>query len=193
MSAVVAAYRAAIRLYPRDFRAEYGPDLVLLLEHQLRDGPAARVVGRLVLDLAISIPTRHLEAHVHRPSSTFVTLGFAAIGVAAVLVALTIGSNVLWAGAALVVAAVAAAVATTSHRRSRLVTADRSATAQWWKLLIAGPAAVAAFVAVTTATGELPAGGWFIGMVVLLTALVTTGAGIVLGVTHLVQRPGQVG
>jgi hypothetical protein len=193
MNAVVAAYRAAVHLYPRTFRAEYGPDLVQLLEHQLRDEPAARVVGRLVLDLAISLPTRHLEAHMHRPSPTLVTLGFASVTVAAVLVALTIGSNVLWAGAALVVAAVAAMVATTSRRRSRLVTVERAATAQWWKLLIVGPAAIAVFAAVTTATGELPAGGWFIGMVVLLAALVTTGAGIVLGVTQFVQRPGQVG
>lgn len=57
----------------------------------------------------------------------------------------------------------------------------RSGDGRWWKLLIGG-AGLFALVAVTTATGELPSGGWFVAMFVGLTALVLMATGIVLGV-----------
>ena len=41
---------------------------------------------------------------------------------------------------------------------------------------------------ITTATGELPEGGWLIAMVTGLTALLLLGAGIVLGIAHLASR-----
>jgi hypothetical protein len=50
---------------------------------------------------------------------------------------------------------------------------------------------LAALILVTTATGELPAGGWFVAMITGLTALVLIGAGLVLGVAHLAGRPSR--
>ena len=58
----------------------------------------------------------------------------------------------------------------------------------WWKLLAGGAGLLAALIAITTATGELPDGGWLIAMVTGLTALVLLGAGIVLGIAHLASR-----
>jgi len=47
---------------------------------------------------------------------------------------------------------------------------------------------LAALIAVTTATGELPEGGWLLAMVTGLTAIVLVAAGIVLGIAHLTTR-----
>src|SRR4029450_6980833 len=62
----LGAYRLAIRLYPKRFREEYGPDLAGLLADQLRDEPAWRVVARRAVDLPLPVPTRHLEARMAR-------------------------------------------------------------------------------------------------------------------------------
>ena len=45
-------YRLLVRLYPRRFREEYGPDLVGLVADQLRDEPTWRVLARSAVDLA---------------------------------------------------------------------------------------------------------------------------------------------
>jgi hypothetical protein len=47
---------------------------------------------------------------------------------------------------------------------------------------------MAALIATTTATGELPDGAWFVAMATGLTAVVLLGAGVVLGVAHLASR-----
>ena len=60
-------YRSLLRVYPRRFRDEYRDDMALLFAEQLRDGPASRVWARSLIDLTITIPARHLEAHMNRP------------------------------------------------------------------------------------------------------------------------------
>jgi len=57
---------ALLHLYPRGFREEYGADRALLVAASLRDERAGSVVARTLVDLAITVPTRHLEAHVSR-------------------------------------------------------------------------------------------------------------------------------
>ena len=54
--------------------------MVLLLEDQLHDEGAARVVARAVLDLLLTVPTRHLEAHMERSSTTAVVIALIALG-----------------------------------------------------------------------------------------------------------------
>lgn len=184
----VAAYRALTRLYPRQLRHQYGADLVLLLEDQLRDESSVRVVGRTVLDLAISVPTCHLEAHMNRPSPSIVTSVLAVLSVASLLTAIVIGSTVSGLALGLLVALSIGSVALVAARRSRPLTAERPLSEHWWKFLAAGVGSVALFAAVTTAIGELPSGGWYFGMAVLFTALATVAAGLVLGVAHLARR-----
>jgi len=56
------AYGALVALYPREFRDEYGADMVQLARDACRDDPTWLVAGRVLVDLAVSIPTQHLLA-----------------------------------------------------------------------------------------------------------------------------------
>jgi len=53
---------------------------------------------------------------------------------------------------------------------------------RWWRLLLAGVTLLAALVVVTTMTGELPDGGWFIAMITMFTSFALIGAGVVRGI-----------
>ena len=170
---IVAAYRLALHLYPRTFRREYADDMVALLAAQLRDEGAARVAARTLADLLVTVPVRHLEAHMSRASTTTVI---------AALVALAAVLAVVGGPAGLVAAVTVAAVAGLTWSRSRPVVGDGGGDGRWWKLLLGGAGLLVALIAVTTATGELPSGGWFAAMFVGLTALVLMATGLVLGI-----------
>ena len=61
-------YRALTALYPRSFRDDYREDLAVLFSHQISDEPSVGVWARTIRDLAVTVPTHHLEAHMHRPT-----------------------------------------------------------------------------------------------------------------------------
>ena len=183
----LGAYRLAIRLYPKRFREEYGPDLAGLLADQLRDEPAWRVVARSAVDLALTVPTRHLEARMARTPTSLVPVIFGAVALSAVVVAIVVGHPGVLLGC-LAVAVVAGALALAAAHRARPLTEPRSTTHNWWKLLAGGGAVLAALIAITTATGELPEGAWLVAMITGLAGLVLVGAGIVLGIAHLASR-----
>ena len=164
-------YRALLRLYPRAFRLAYADDMVVLLEEQLRDEPAARVVARTVLDLLVTIPTRHLEVHMTRSTTTPLVVILAAIAVALAVFGGPIG---VAGGVALV------ALAAIVWRRGRPVVAVRDS--RWWKLLLSGAGLLATLVVVTTITGELPSGGWYVAMATMFVSFGLIAAGVVLGI-----------
>jgi hypothetical protein len=183
----VAMYRQAVRLYPREFREEYGDDLVDLLCEQLRDERSWRVTVRTAVDLAITIPTRHLEASMNRAMTAYVPVVFGALAVSSLIVGLVVGHlTVLLVCVA--VAALAGGLGLASYRRARPNPTPSAASAQWWKLLVSGGGLMAALIAVTTATGELPDHGWMAAMLTGLTAIVLMSMGVVLGLTHLATR-----
>jgi hypothetical protein len=189
------------RLYPRRFRDEYGADMVLLFAEQLRDEPAMRVWARGVIDLAITVPARHLEAHMTRLPNPTVPALLGAVTVAGVLFGIITGSNLGILAAGLSVAAVAGALAVVAWRHTRAITTARPATAHWWKLLAGGAGVLGAVTVVTTATGEVDESMWWPMIVTILGALVTLAAGGVLGIAHLTatrppnapSRPHQLG
>jgi hypothetical protein len=185
------AYRLLIRLYPKGFRDEYGTDLVGLVADQLRDEPTGRVLARSAVDLALTLPTRHLEAHMARTSTPLIPALFGALALSAVIVGATIGHPVVLL-ACIAVGVAAGWLGLLAAHRARPLTQPRPTTAHWWKLLAAGAGLLAALIATTTATGELPDGGWLIAMIIGLTALVLLGAGIVLGIAHLAARTHHV-
>jgi hypothetical protein len=187
---VIRWYRLAVRLYPRRFREEYGPDLVLLVADQLRDEPSWRVLARSATDLALTLPTRHLEAHMDRSPTPLVPAMFGALALSSVVVGITVGHPLVLV-ACIAVGLVAGWLGLLSAHRARPLTQPRPKTAQWWKLLAAGAGLLTALIATTTATGELPEGAWFIAMVAGLTAVVLLGAGVVLGIAHLASRPSR--
>ena len=187
-SATLRVYRQLVRLYPKRFRDEYGPDLVGLVADQLRDEPTWRVLGRSAVDLALTVPTRHLEAHMDRAPSPLVPTLFGALAVSAAIVGVTVGHPVVLL-ACLAVGVAAGWLGLVAAHRARPLTQPRPMTAHWWRVLAAGAGLLAALIATTTATGELPDGGWLIAMITGLTAVVLLGAGIVLGIAHLASRP----
>jgi membrane protein YdbS with pleckstrin-like domain len=67
---------------------------------------------------------------------------------------------------------------------SPTLTHDSDLTRQWWKFLIAGAALLGAVV---VAAG-LGVEAWFVGMVVVLLAIVLVAVGLALGVARLVTR-----
>jgi hypothetical protein len=189
-SNTVRAYRHAVRLYPRRFREEYGTDLVVLVADQLRDEPSWRVLARSAVDLATTLPARHMEAHMNRASTPLVPALFGALALSSLIVGLIIGHPIVFV-ASIAVAGTAGSLGLVSAHRARPFTQPRPKSAHWWKLLGAGAAMMAALIATTTATGELPHGAWFVAMATGLTALVLLGAGLVLGVAHLASRPAR--
>src|SRR5688500_391168 len=138
----IGLYRGLLLCYPRSFRHEYGTDMVLLFSDQLGDEPAPRVWCRGLIDLAVTVPTRHLEAHMHRPPNSLVPVIFAALAVASILLAVIAGTNPGIALGALTLGAVAGVLAVVSARQTRQITAATSTTAQWWKPLALGASAL---------------------------------------------------
>jgi hypothetical protein len=175
---ITRTYGVLLHLYPRRFRRDYGDDMVLLLEDQLRDEGTTRVVGRALLDLLLTVPTRHLEAHMKRPSTTALVILFAAVGVVLAVFGGVIG---------VVAGLTSIALAVVAFRREQPVAAAAGDDGRWWKLLLGGVGLLGAEIAVTTITGELPAAGWFIAMLVGMTAIVLMAAGTVMGIAGRVR------
>jgi Na+(H+)/acetate symporter ActP len=76
---------------------------------------------------------------------------------------------------------VAGSIATLAWRRSRSVAKKAGVTATWWKFLVVGPC-LAALVILASGVGVE---AWYLGMVVVLAAFVSTATGLALGVAHL--------
>jgi hypothetical protein len=184
----VSVYRALLRLYPRRFRDEYGPDMALLFAHQLRDEPALRVCARGAIDLAISLPALHLETHMKRPSNTAAPVAFAALSLAGVFLAVIGGSNLGMLAVGLSVAAASGAFSVLAWRYSRTITTAPTVTDHWWKLLTGGAGVFAAVIVGTAFTGEVTNGLWWPMMITIALALTTLAAGLVLGVAHLIGK-----
>ena len=178
------AYGRLLRLYPRQFREEYGTDLVLLLTDQLRDDPAWRAYTRSAVDLAITVPARHLEARMKRPPSTFVPVAYAT-GALVCLMLLGLGGSSPAVSLALMVPVVAfTAMAVTSWRRGRPFVDARLADG-WWRFLVAGVALLAGFIVVTSITGEVSESLWWPVMGWFVTAIGLTVTGVLLGLRRL--------
>lgn len=78
-----AAYRLLLRLYPRELRTAYGPEMVQVFGDLVRERGRS-TWGRVALDLAVSVPRSRLESLMHRsPTYTDVTLAILAVGILA--------------------------------------------------------------------------------------------------------------
>lgn len=187
-SRAIAIYRRLLRVYPRHFRVEYRDDMVLLFAEQLRNEPASRVWSRSLIDLAITIPARHLEAHMNRPPNPTVPVVYAALSLTGVVVAIVGGSNLGIAVIGLGLAVAAGILAVASWRTTRAVTTERPANDHWWQVLLGGVGVLAATIVILNVVGEIPEGWWLATMLLLLAAITTTVTGLVLGVAHLATQ-----
>lgn len=181
----VRAYRRLTRAYPRAFVDEYGPDMVLVFREQLRDEGPIRVWLRTLVDLALTIPNRHLEARMSAPTP-FAPVLFGAVGIAG-LVTLAVGGTSrgsLIVG--LVMAIVGFGLAVAALRRARPLGVDHPA--RGWQLVAVGGLILVGLVVGTTVIGDLGEYGWFIAMATGLTAVIVLAAGVILVATELTRR-----
>ena len=181
-------YSGLLRFYPRRFRDEYGTDMALIFAQQLRDEPTSRVWARGVVDLAITIPARHLEAHMDRPPNPTVAVVFAAISVSGLVLGIIGGSSLGILASGLAVALVAGGLAVAAWRHTRAVSAAPSAAARWWQVLLGGVAVLATTIIVINVVGEVSDDLWLPMMLTLLAGVVTTTTGLILGIVHLIEN-----
>ena len=80
----MAVYRALLRLYPKDFRDEFGPDLLALHQDLAADRGLAFARRRTALDLLVPVPRYRREPLMNEQHSTTVLyvliFGLAALG-----------------------------------------------------------------------------------------------------------------
>jgi hypothetical protein len=177
------AYTALIALYPRRFREAYRADLVDLFRDQCQDEPRWRVYLRTILDLALTVPHQHLEAHMNRNPTPALLLASTTVGFAGLGVMVLGGTN----AAALVVGAVIAIAgfgltAATWRQQSRV--REPGLASQWWKFVVSGPV----LIGLVIVGSGLGVEAWFVGLAVVLAAIVCVALGLVLGVVHVVGR-----
>jgi hypothetical protein len=180
-SVLVGIYRVAQRLYPRRFRAEYGEAMAELLRDQLRDEASWRVCGRTVIDLAVTIPVRHVEVHMPRTRTPLFVLAVTLVAAAAsfAFVDGLLGVVVVFLGVALAVVI---------WRRERPAREPQPVVARWWQFLLVGVGALAIVVGGATAIGELSEPAWLVAMLGLLASVALVAAGVVLGVFRMFDR-----
>jgi hypothetical protein len=178
---IVAVHRVLQRLYPRRFRDDYGDDMASLLRDQLRDEPAWRVCGGALVDLAVTVPVRHLEAHMPATRTPAIVLiaSFIAASAAFAFVEGLLG---------VIVAALGAVLAMLIWRRERPARPQRDLAGRWWKLLVGGAVLLAIVIGATTALGELSEPAWATAALALLVAVTLLGIGVVLGFVRLADR-----
>jgi hypothetical protein len=99
MSAAHPVYRTLVRLYPRNFRQQYGDDLVQHFDDLVADRGTAAACRRTALDLAVTVPRYRLETFMnerHSANAVSIIVGsIAAAGVASVLVGIYPGALLL--------------------------------------------------------------------------------------------------
>ncbi len=181
----VRVYGTLVGLYPRDFRDDYGADMVQLVRNQCADEPAWRVYSRAAIDLAITIPTQQMEARMNRTPNHLVPLVYTALATAGALLAIVGGTNVAMPIVGACIAVASGTMAAIAWRRSGPLRGTSTSTNRgWWKFVIAGPC----IVAVVIIAAGFGVEAWFVGVVAVFFAFVLTGVGILLGIARLVSR-----
>lgn len=179
----VRLYRLLLGLYPRWFRDEYGADMVQLVRDQCADEPAWRVYSRVVVDLALTIPTQQMEARMNRSSTHVVPLIYTAVAVAGLLLAIGGGTNPTMLVGGVALAVITGAAAFVAWGRAAPI-GPRMSTDGWWKLVALGPC----IVAVVIVAAGLGVEAWFVGIFAVLVAFAVTIVGVLLGLLRLTDR-----
>ena len=65
-------------------------------------------------------------------------------------------------------------------------TAARPATAHWWQVMLVGVGVLTSTIVAVNVVGEVSSGWWAPMMLALLGGIVTTAAGVILGIGHLI-------
>jgi hypothetical protein len=187
----LALYRHLTRLYPSSFRHNYGDDLITLFAKQIEDEPLARVWARTFRDLAVSVPTQRLEAHMKHPSSHLLTALLGVVAGTASLLALTLGTGPAMP-VFIVVALISGATAVWAWQAAQPVRGDNAIGRSWWKVLLAGPALAAlTFSAMATPwpdSIDLGDNAYWLIVIAFMLSLTLAAAGLLLGAVGVIER-----
>jgi len=190
-NAHVSVYRHMIRLYPPSFRRDYGADLVMLFASQIADERPARVWARTCRDLAISVPTQRLEAHMKRPSSHLLTAVSGVVAGTAALLAVALGTGPAMP-VFLAVALLSGATAIWLWQAAQPIRADKAQSGSWWKVFLAGSAiAVLTFAAMALPWPkaiDLGDNAYWLVVIAFATSLTLVAAGLLLGVLAVIEH-----
>ena len=185
MNRVVGAYVAAVRLYPRAFRREYGGDLVLLAEDLVVDLGPRRAAARLARDLLVSLPARYLEVLVRRPAPILLPTLAALTAATLIVTAVVLGTG---AGIGLLVLAMLAATVAALAFPGARVLRERSVSSHWWQLLLVG---VLLNLGVSAGQVLFDNDGWYVWPLAfgaVIGGWMCIATGMVLAVLHFVRR-----
>jgi hypothetical protein len=177
------AYRVLVHLYPRQFRDEYGDDMVALFRDQCRDEPAWSVSLRSLLDLALTVPSRHVEARLHRNPTPVTTLGYLTVAFAGLVLAAVGGTAPLALVTGAVVAGGAGALAVLTWRRAAPFRGSNLAS-HWWRFVVAGPVLIGAVIV----GSGLGVDAWFLGLAIVFAAIGCVVVGLALAVANVLSR-----
>ena len=186
-------YRALTGLYPRSFRDDYREDLAVLFSHQINDGSPLVVWARTIRDLAITVPTHHLETRMHRPTTPVLVGMCTVVTASALALALMLGTG----GPAvsivcLMVAVIAATLGVSAWRAQRPVHESTSFETLWWKFLVAGASLVAATFAGMAIPWpdsiDLGDNAYWLIVITMMTGFMLAALGVLLGVATLLRH-----
>jgi hypothetical protein len=189
-NAHVAFYRRLTALYPRRFRDEYRTDLVALFSHQVEDDGAARAWLRAAFDIAVTVPTQHLEVHMRRPSNNVLTAASSVGAVAAAFLAIAMGTQASFL--LLFVALGSGAVAVSSWKANQPIRVTSDVNSAWWKFLVGGLALVivtfAAMAVPWPDAIDLGDNAYWLIVISVMTGMALGAIGLVLGLGALIHR-----
>jgi len=169
--------RLALLAYPREFRREYGDEIVRCMRDMRRHGDVdrARLAGRVAADVLLTAPRMRLETLMHR--SIVLTL---ALGIVALIAAVAILPVALVA-----LAAVVAGAAVVIGRRHDGPLGDSPPSAGWRRCVLWGVASFAVGSAILIIDGgELSEPVWALWALTFVAGAILVGLGIVLAVSE---------
>jgi hypothetical protein len=177
------AYAALVGLYPREFRETYRSDMVRLFRDQCRDEPRSRVCLRTSVDLIVTIPHQHMEAHMNRNPTPALVLAYLTVALVGIVVAVVGGSSAPALIVGAVLAATGSGLAIATWRRAAPFR-ESGLSQQWWKFLVAAPALIGCVIVAAGFGVE----AWFLGIAVIVAAIGSLAIGLVLAVVRLAGR-----
>lgn len=185
----IAVYRHLTALYPKAFRAEYGADLVATFAEQLAEDGTAKTWLSTIRDVAVTVPSQHLEARMRRPNPQTLAVIATTVTVAALVLAFAAGTGPV-VGVFLFVAIAALAVSTVAWKAAR--PAAQRVRYRWRTYLVGGVLLLGAVIATINVPPyndrELPGIGWALMMLSLITSIGLITVGTTMGIAQRSTR-----
>ena len=178
-------YRAAVWLYPPSFRREFAADLQQAFCDLRRDHGAFSTWRRTSVDLALSIPTQHLEAVMARNTAPATKLASGAVLAAALVGAFIFGRPAVWLPALMIAAA---AVLAYRHSRTPYREAVRASGRLWLWFLGTGVGLFAVLIGAHAVHEDWDWFPWRLLVVSVMVGWALIATGVLLAIVDVAHR-----